>query len=53
MALKMGDAASAVSEYEEALHLHRCGRGLGLGSAEPAEPATCSSAAEPALTLTS
>ena len=46
MALKMGDAASAVSEYEEALHLHRCGRGLGLGSAEPAEPATCSSAAD-------
>ena len=27
--------------------------GLGLGSAEPAEPATCSSAAEPSLTLTS
>ena len=28
MALKMGDAASAVSEYEEALHLHGLHGGL-------------------------
>ena len=28
MALKMGDAASAVSEYEEALHLHSQHGGL-------------------------